>query len=92
MSTLSGPVAVNVRISVSSISSSSVARNTVVPPVLPAARVIAGGSRVKSPVRLRGDAVRLTTVSTATAGWAVTANRISSPSVTRSAVAVNVYV
>ena len=74
MNTLLGPVAVSVRISVSSTSSSLVARNTAVPPVPPAARVIAEGVRVKSPARLRGDADRLTTVSTVTAGWAVTAN------------------
>ena len=51
-------------------------------------RVTAEGAGVKSPVRLRGDADSLTTVSTATAGWAVTACCIPSPSVIRSPVAV----
>lgn len=51
-------------------------------------RVTAEGAGVKSPVGLRGDADSLATVSTATAGWAVTASCISSPSVIRSAVAV----
>ena len=51
---LAGARGGHVRVSVSSTSSSSVARNTAVALVPPAASVIAAGSRVKSPARLPG--------------------------------------